>query len=111
MMEKRKISVILSLISGIIIIASCTIIFLNPNILGITKNQMLPTLILSSISLIFGSFVLFGAFLTYNRIESGPVVVLVFSILSLVIGGVLFLGIVIGFILGIVGAIFGFFKD
>ncbi len=111
MEKRRRFSVILSLISGIIIALSCTIIILNPNIFGVAKNQTLPTLILASITLIFACIVIFGAFLTYNRVDSGPLVVLVFSILSLVIGGVLFLGIVIGFILGIVGAIFGFLKD
>ncbi|MCW3974742.1 MAG: hypothetical protein NWE86_00670 [Candidatus Bathyarchaeota archaeon] len=108
--EKRKYSLILSAFSGITILSSSVLIINNPNILGISRIQTLPALILVTISLIFGCLMLFGSFLIYRKSKSGPIVVFIFSFLGLIIGGVLFIGFVIGFILGIIGAILGFSK-
>ena len=108
--EKRKYSLILTAFSSIIILLVSVIIINDPNTLGIPRIQILPSLILVIISMIFGCLMLFGSYLIYRKSKSGPIVVFIFSLLGLIIGGVLFIGFVIGFILGMIGAILGFSK-
>jgi len=107
--EKPIPALVLSFISGTSILLNSTLLAINPALLDIALSPTLPTKVLSAIVFIFGALVLVGAFLMRNKrkVKPGAFIVLLFSFLSLIIGGVLFAGFFLGFILGFIGAILG----
>jgi len=105
-MEKPTAAFVLSLIGGILILlggifrASVSIFF------GWLRGLIV---ILGFLGLIFGTIVIIGAIMIHSgekdKVRTGSILVLIFSILSLFVGGRG--GFIIGFILGLVGSILG----
>jgi len=94
---------VLSLIAGIFILLNGLLI----SAIGASVAAILPIagVALVAIGIVFGILVLLGALMMRdpNKVKSGATIVLVFSILSIFIGG----GFFIGFILGIIGGALG----
>lgn len=107
--EKPIFAIILSMTSGISILLFSTLLTMAPAMLGLSWSLTMPTKVLSVIASVFGVLVLAGAFLMHDRkkVKSGAFIVILFSFLSLIIGGVLFEWYFLGFILGIIGGIKG----
>lgn len=104
MPERPTAAFVLSLIAAIFILLNGLVVVA----LGALLFAFFPGLgmVLAAVGMIFGIIVLIGAIMLYARPEQHTawgVVVLLFSIFSLVIGG----GFVLGFILGLVGGILG----
>jgi hypothetical protein len=111
-MEKPEAAFILSLIAGIFILISAIITAVFTTLLGgiisfipIVGSVGLLVIIVGVVGVVFGALVLVGAFMINSedpsRVRTGSILVLVFSILSIMTGG----GFIIGLILGIVGAV------
>lgn len=113
--EKPTAAFVLSLIGGIFILLAGLVVALFLGILG-AGISMIPGLgwlggamvALSVLGLIFGILVIVGALMINSgvpsKVKTGSIIVLVFSILSLpTVGG----GMVIGFLLGLIGGILG----
>jgi TRAP-type uncharacterized transport system fused permease subunit len=101
---------IFSLISALLILFNSLMLAINPALIGVQKEITDPLVILAIITLIFGIMVLLGAILIYKdtKVRSGPVIVLIFSLMSLIIGGAIaHLHFIVAFIFGIMGAICG----
>ena len=107
--NKSTSAFVLSIISGISILLNSTLLAMNSASLSVDISQSLPTAVLFGITFIFGVLVLVGSFLMRNKrnVKSGAFMVLIFSFLSLIIGGALFAGFFVGFILGFIGAMLG----
>lgn len=108
--EKPIDAFILSLISAILILFNSIMLAINPSILGIQRTPTESIVILAAVASVFGVFVLVGAFQIYknNKVRSGPLMVLVFSLMSLIIGGALaHVHFFVAFIFGCIGAING----
>lgn len=102
--EKPTAAFVLSLIAAIFILLNGIFIA----VIGAMFFAFFPgvAILIAAIGLIFGIIVLVGAILLWtnpNTHVAGGILVLLFSIFSLVIGG----GFIIGFILGLVGGILG----
>ncbi len=100
----------LSLIAGILIlinssavgVASVWFPWIFPTLPGSDNNSTVPFATITIIGLVSGVLVLIGALMLYGKLGDSKaigIVILVFSIPSVVTGG----GFVIGFILGIMG--------
>jgi len=100
----------LSLIAGILIlinssavgVASVWFPWIFPTLPGSDNNSTVPFATITIIGLVSGVLVLIGALMLYGKLVDSKaigIVILVFSIPSVVTGG----GFVIGFILGIMG--------
>lgn len=97
---------ILSLIAGILILINGGIIAA----IGSMFLAFLPvaSVVIAAAGLIFGIVVIIGAILLYKgKTMIGGILVILFSLFSLSIGG----GFIIGFILGLVGGILGIAKS
>ena len=107
--NKSTSAFVLSIISGISILLNSTLLAMNSASLSVDRSQSLPTAVLFGITFIFGVLVLVGSFLMRNKrnVKSGAFMVLIFSFLSLIIGGALFAGFFVGFIPGFIGAMLG----
>lgn len=125
MSERPTAAFVLSLISGVLVLLTALIIFVVASLLGLTIGEIgefpeIPGLselfamasalfvVMGVLGLIFGALILVGAVMIYSgkpgKVKTGSILVLVFSILSLItVGG----GFVIGFILGLIGSILG----
>jgi len=115
-MEKPTAAFVLSLISGILILLG-GIVGAIIGIIGGAAISIIPgfgwlgglIIILGFLGLIFGIIVIIGAVMINSgekdKVRTGSLLVLIFSILSLFVGGTG--GFVIGFILGLVGSILG----
>lgn len=63
--------------------------------------------IIGGVAVVFAILILVGAYLIYNRMEAtGAVLVLIFSVLSILVGS----GWLIGLILGVIGGILALLK-
>lgn len=115
MSEKPTAAFVLSLIGGIFILLSGLVVAVVLGIFG-GAISMVPGMefmggaiaLFGLLGLIFGILVIVGAVMmnsgVQSKVKTGSVIVLVFSILSLVtVGG----GFLIGFILGLIGSILG----
>ncbi|MEM1539412.1 MAG: DUF6114 domain-containing protein [Candidatus Bathyarchaeia archaeon] len=116
MLEKPTAAFVLSLAAGILIllggIFGATVGIIGGTIIGVVPGfGWLGGLIvaLGFLGLIFGILVIVGAVMINSgerdKVKTGSIIVLIFSILSLFAGGTG--GFVIGFILGLVGSILG----
>jgi len=102
----------LSLIAGILIlinssavgVASVWFPWIFPTLPGSDNNSTVPFATITIIGLVSGVLLLIGALMLYGKLVDSKaigIVILVFSILSIVTGG----GFIIGFILGIMGGV------
>ncbi len=102
--EKPTAAFVLSLIAAIFILLNGVVIA----VYGAILFAFFPgvAVLIAAVGLIFGILVLVGAILLWtnpNMHAAGGILVLLFSIFSLIIGG----GFILGFILGLVGGILG----
>jgi len=111
--EKPTAAFVLSLIAGIFILINGVLLGALIGLVGLIGGAtgvypfaaLIPLALLSvfmAVGVIFGVLVLLGAFMVYRnpaQKTAWGVIILVFSILSIAIGG----GFIIGFILGIIG--------
>ncbi|MEM0105857.1 MAG: hypothetical protein QXS42_00690 [Zestosphaera sp.] len=115
--EKPTVAFVLSLIAAVLVIGTSLMITvfggIVTSVIAETHGMMLGrriTLIVMALGiagLVLGALMLVGAFMinsnSLNRVRTGSVMVIVCSILSLFAGG----GLLIGFVLGLVGGILG----
>ncbi len=111
--EKPTAAFVLSLLAGIFILidgifvtAAATFVFLVPMMdMFIGVIGMVIGMIIGIAELIFGIIVMMGAFMINSsdpgKVKTGGILVLIFSIISIIAGG----GFIIGLILGLVGGI------
>jgi len=108
--EKPKQAFTLSLIAGILIVCNAVAVgvagayfpWVFPTLPGSDNNATVSFATIAVIGLICGALVLLGAVLLHTRPENGKawgIMIIVFSIPSVVTGG----GFIVGFILGIIG--------
>ena len=108
--EKPKQAFTLSLIAGILIVCNAVAVgvagayfpWVFPTLPGSDNNATVSFETIAVIGLICGALVLLGAVLLHTRPENGKawgIMIIVFSIPSVVTGG----GFIVGFILGIIG--------
>jgi hypothetical protein len=116
--KKATAGFIISLIAGIIILINALFIFAlssfvgsiigSAGISGVTDVVAAGVVLYGAIGLLFAIIVIVGAIMIYmpGRETIGGILVLIFSILSIIIGG----GFFIGLILGIIGGALGLAK-
>lgn len=114
--KKATIGFILSIISGILVLAEGlvrlfrgeAVAFLGSDTFRQRIFSGLRLEIVGSIAIIFGIIILLGAYLIYRpgTMTTGGIIVLVFAAISIIAGG----GWLIGFILGIIGGILALLK-
>ena len=113
--ERATVGFVLSLIAGLLVLVHGIVWVIRGemNILGIDeiRRRILVGLILEHVgvvTIVFAVLILLGAVLIYlpGKETIGGVIVLVFSILSILTGG----GFLAGFILGIVGGVLALIK-
>jgi hypothetical protein len=108
--EKPTKAFMLSLIAGILILSNSALLgvaatwfpWIIPTLPGSANNTTVPFGSLTAAGLIFGALVLLGALMLHIRPlnkKAWGILVIVFSIPSVITGG----GFIIGFILGIIG--------
>ena len=108
--EKPKQAFTLSLIAGILIVCNAVAVgvagayfpWIFPTLPGSANNAAVPFASIAAIGLICGALVLFGAIMVHNKPGNKKVwgiMIIVFSIPSVITGG----GFIVGFILGIIG--------
>lgn len=114
--ERPTTAFILSLVGGIFIVIGGLVAAIISAIIG-EVIDVIPGLgwlgglviVLGVLGLVFGIIVIVGAIMINSgvpeKVKTGSIIVLVFSILSLFVGGTG--GFVIGFILGLIGGILG----
>ena len=111
--KKATAGFIVSLIAGILILINALVFFALADFIE-SLGDVLPFIVegifttLGAIGAILAILVIIGAFLIYmpEKETIGGILVIIFSILSIVIGG----GFFIGLILGIIGGILGLTK-
>ncbi|MCW4032566.1 MAG: hypothetical protein NWF08_04145 [Candidatus Bathyarchaeota archaeon] len=99
-----------SLISALLILFNSSMLAINPSLIGVQKEITEPLIVLAVVAFIFGIMVLIGAILIYKdtKVRSGPIIVLIFSLMSLIIGGAIaHIHFIVAFLFGIMGAIYG----
>jgi hypothetical protein len=110
--EKPTAAFVLSLIGAIFILINGLVVAAMFAAGGAIVGILLPGLgammiILGALAIVFGIIVIIGAIMINsgerNKVKIGSVLVLIFSIISLVAGG----GFIIGFILCLIGSILG----
>ena len=108
--EKPKQASTLSLIAGLLIVFNAVAVgvagayfpWIFPTLPGSNNNATVPFATIAVIGLICGALVLFGAIILRIKPENNKawgILIIVFSIPSVITGG----GFIIGFILGIIG--------
>ena len=108
--EKPKQAFTLSLIAGILIVGNAVAVgvagayfpWIFPTLPGSDNNATVPFATIAVIGLICGALVLLGAVMLHTKPENRKawgIMIIVFSIPSVVTGG----GFIVGFILGIIG--------
>jgi len=108
--EKPTKAFTLSLIAGILIISNSALLgvaatwfpWIIPTLPGSSANDTTVLIRLAAVGLIFGVLVLLGAIMLYSKPankKAWGIMIVLFSIPSVVTGG----GFIIGFILGIIG--------
>lgn len=109
-MEKPIEAFVFSLISALLILFNSIMLAVKPSLIGVQKEITEPLVVLAVVAFIFGIVVLIGAILIYKdtKVRSGPIIVLIFSLMSLIIGGAIaHLHFIVAFLFGIMGAIYG----
>ena len=99
-----------SLISALLILFNSSMLAINPSLIGVQKELTEPLVVLAVVAFIFGIMVLIGAILIYKdtKVRSGPIIVLIFSLMSLIVGGAIaHIHFIAAFLFGIMGAIYG----
>jgi len=112
--KKATAGFIISLIAGILILINALLVFALTSLIGgIGASVGLPELgaaiaLYGTVGLVFAIIVIVGAIMIYmpGREVIGGILVLIFSILSIIIGG----GFILGLILGIIGGALGIAK-
>ena len=101
--EYPQAAFVISLIGGIFILLNGLIISVVGTVIAISFLSV--GIMLVALGLVFGVIVILGAALMRDpqKVKVGSILVLVFSIFSLPIGG----GFIIGFLLGLIGGILG----
>lgn len=110
--EKPTKAYTLSLIAGILIVCNAVAVgvaatwfpWIFPTLPGSDNNATVPFASIATIGLICGALVLFGAIMLHIKPGNKKVwgiVIIVFSIPSVITGG----GFIVGFILGIIGGV------
>lgn len=110
--EKPTKAYTLSLIAGILIVCNAVAVgvaatwfpWIFPTLPGSDNNATVPFASIATIGLICGALVLFGAIMLHIKPRNKKVwgiVIIVFSIPSVITGG----GFIVGFILGIIGGV------
>jgi len=108
--EKSTKAFTLSLIAGILIVSNAVAVgvaatwfpWIFPTLPGSDNNAAVPFASIAAIGLICGALVLFGAIMLQIKPENKKawgIMIIVFSIPSVITGG----GFIVGFILGIIG--------
>ena len=115
--KRATMGFVISLVSGILILVEGIIrlvrgrLFLDFGVDFIRRRllSVMTIRVAGLIAIIFAVLILVGAYLIYSpgKEVAGGVIVLVFSILSIIVGG----GFFAGFILGIVGGALGLAKE
>lgn len=112
--EKPTRAFVLSLIAGILILSNSALLgaaatwfpWIMPTLPGSSANDTTVLYGLTAVGLIFGALVLLGALMLHIKPlhkKAWSIIVIVFSIPSVITGG----GFIIGFILGIIGGVKG----
>lgn len=116
--KKATAGFVISLIAGILILINALLWFALTSLItsigefvpipGMAETAAATTALFGAIGLIFAIIVLIGSILIYmpGKEILGGILVLIFSILSIIIGG----GFIIGLILGIIGGALGIAK-
>jgi len=110
--EKSKGVSLLSLIAGLLIVCNAVAVgvagayfpWIFPTLPGSDNNATVPFTTISIVALICGALILFAAIMlriTPENKKAWGILIMVFSIPSVITGG----GFIIGFILGIIGGI------
>lgn len=110
--EKPTKAFTLSLVAGILIVCNAVAVgvaatwfpWVFPTLPGSANNADVPFLNIAAIGLICGALVLFGAILLHikpGNKKAWGIMIVVFSIPSVITGG----GFIVGFILGIIGGV------
>ena len=113
--EKSTKTFTLSLIAGILIVCNAVAVgvagtwfpWIFPTLPGSENNAAVPFAAIAAIGLICGVLVLFGALMLRikpENMKAWSILIVAFSVLSVVTGG----GFIIGFILGIIGGVKAF---
>jgi hypothetical protein len=111
-LEKPKRAFTLSLIAGLLIVCNAVAVgvagayfpWVFPTLPGSDNNATVPFATIAVVGLICGALVLLGAIMLRTKPENKKVwgiMIIVFSIPSVITGG----GFIIGFILGIIGGV------
>ncbi len=111
--KKAVAGFIISLIAGVLILINAIMVFAMMSFIFGMAGSIMPGLglaveLMGAMGLIFSIIVIVGAIMIYSpgREVAGGILVLIFSILSIIIGG----GFFIGLILGIIGGALGIAK-
>ena len=115
--EKPTKAFTLSLIAGILIISNSALLgaaatwfpWIIPTLPGSSANDTTVLIRLAAVGLIFGVLVLLGAIMLYSKPankKAWGIMIVLFSIPSVVTGG----GFIIGFILGMIGGAMAFSR-
>ena len=110
--EKVSKAFTLALIAGLLIVSNATLLgvaatwfpWIIPTLPGSADNSTIPFASLTAVGLMCGVIVLFGSLMLYRKPAYKKVwgiLIIVFSIPSVITGG----GFIIGFILGIIGGV------
>jgi len=110
--EKISKTFTLALIAGLLIVSNATLLgvaatwfpWIIPTLPGSADNSTIPFASLTAVGLMCGVIVLFGSLMLYHKPAYKKVwgiLIIVFSIPSVITGG----GFIIGFILGIIGGV------
>lgn len=111
--KKAQVGFVLSLIAGIIILINAVMFVALADFLDLV-GAVIPAFVtdifagLAAVGVVFAALVLIGAILIYmpGKETIGGILVVVFSIFSIIIGG----GFIIGLVLGIIGGALGLAK-
>ena len=110
--EKRTKAFTLSLAAGILIVCNAVAVgvagawfpWIFPTLPGSANNAAVPFAYIAAVGLICGVLVLFGAIMLHfmhGNNKTWGIVIIVFSLPSVITGG----GFIVGFILGIIGGV------
>ncbi len=110
MSEKPTAAFVLSLIAGILVLLNGVIVAVEERFVALLPQLGIVELLISLpiVNIVLGVLIIVGAVLINSgepgKVKKGSILVFVLSIISLFTGG----GFAIGFILGILGGIFGY---
>jgi len=105
--RKATLGFLLAIVAGVFVLLNGLVWFLVSSFIGMIYDEVslitlaLPFFLLGLASILFAIAIFLGAFVIYwlRKAFLGGVIVLVFSVLSILVGG----GFLLGFLLGVVG--------